>query len=158
MLARPALLLLAATALLLADGGAPSRWLCAAGAAASFAAVWDGYAGVYRMLQAPRRAGAGARLQLCMLWLTVTVAGFILLNLAFELALPGTFRLHSGAASPLDVAYLTLLTFASGGYGDIFPVTPVGKVLTMLTTLGGLVYATMFMTALWQQYGPDSDR
>jgi hypothetical protein len=155
VLTRPTLLLLAAAGLLLAAAGAPARWLCAAAAAASFTAVWDGYAGIYRMLRAPRRAAPGVQLNLCMLWLLATLAGFSLLNLAFEQALPGTFRLHSGAASPLDVAYLTLLTFASGGYGDIFPVTPVGKVLTMLTTLGGLIYATMFMTALWQQSGAD---
>jgi hypothetical protein len=152
---RPTVLLVVAAAFLLAAGGAPVRWLCAAGAAASFAAVWDGYAGVYRLLRAPRRANPGVQLSLCMLWLLATLAGFTLLNLAFEQALPGTFRLHSGAASPLDVAYLTLLTFASGGYGDIFPGTPVGKVLTMLTTLGGLIYATMFMTALWQHSGPE---
>lgn len=161
MLSRPTLLLcLAATALLLtgAAAGAHVRWLCAAGAGASFAAVWDGYTGVFQMLRAPRRASPGLQLQLCMLWLQATLVGFSLLNLAFERALPGTFLIRNGPATPLDVAYLTLLTFASGGYGDIFPATPVGKVLTMLTTLGGLIYATMFMTALWQHPGADADR
>jgi len=54
-------------------------------------------------------------------------------------------------ASALDVAYFTLLTFASGGYGDVLPTRPLGKLLAMLTSLSGLLFATILFAALFHR-------
>ncbi|HYF91137.1 MAG TPA: ion channel [Symbiobacteriaceae bacterium] len=149
---------LALAALLLVLAGAPpsSRWPFVLAGAGCLTALWDGYAGVFRLLRRPRRAGRrSVPLQICALWLINTLAYLVLLNTAAELAVPGTFEWRGGPAAPLDVAYLTLLTFASSGYGDVLPANGLGKALAMVSSLAGLLYATMLVTAIWHHYAPD---
>lgn len=157
----PRLLLLGALAVLLcllALAPQPSPWSFVLVGAGCLVAIVDGYAGVWLMLRRPRRVrrrNVGLQMQVCLVWLINTLAFLTLLNTSAELAVPGTFLWRDGPASLLDVAYLTTLTFASGGYGDILPGNHVGKALTMLTSLAGLIYATLLVTAIWQHYSPD---
>ena len=147
---------MAALLLLMAAAPQPSRWSFVLVGAGCLAAIADGYAGIFFMLRSPRRERRpGLQLQVCALWLVNTLAYLVLLNTAAELAVPGSFQLQGGQASLLDVAYLTILTFASSGYGDVLPANPLGKLLSMLTSFSGLLYATMLFTAIWQHYAPD---
>ncbi|MDF2630371.1 MAG: hypothetical protein K0R39_4202 [Symbiobacteriaceae bacterium] len=149
---------LAVLLFLLALTPQPSPWSFVLVGAGCLVAVVDGYAGVWLMLRRPRRARrhtVAFQMQVCVVWLVNTLAFLTLLNTSAELAVPGTFLWRDGPASLLDVAYLTTLTFASGGYGDIRPGNELGKLLTMLTSLAGLIYATLLVTAIWQQFSPD---
>lgn len=139
--------------LLLVTAPQSSQWPFALVGAACLAAVWDGYAGIFRMLKSPRRARKTVdQIEVCLIWLVNTLAYLTLLNTAAELAMPGTFEWRGGPATALDVAYLTCLTFASSGYGDVLPVTTLGKGLAMLTSMCGFLYATMLFTAFWQHF------
>lgn len=40
--------------------------------------------------------------------------------------------------SPMDSIYFSIVTMATVGYGDIHPMTPVGKVLTLVLIVGGV--------------------
>lgn len=157
----PRLLLLGGLAVLLfllATTPQPSPWSFVLVGLGCLVAIIDGYAGVWLMLRRPRRAerrSVALQMQVCLVWLTNTLAFLTLLNASAELAVPGTFLWRDGPVSLLDVAYLTTLTFASGGFGDILPGNALGKLLTMLTSLAGLVYATLLVTAIWQHYSPD---
>lgn len=150
------LLAMAALLLALAATPQPSPGWFAVVAAGCLAALFDGYAGVWFLLRnGEGRRGAGLQVQVCAVWLVGTLAYFTLLNTTAQLALPGTFQWRDGPASALDVAYFTVLTFGSSGYGDILPVSGLGKALAMLTSLGGLTYATFLFTALWHRYAPE---
>jgi hypothetical protein len=150
-LVRPAVLAGLATLLLIVNGGIPMRWPYMLIALAAALGVWESYAGAYGTLgmegvrRSPRQ-----QVQVCAAWLVGVIANLTLLNMAFQRLDPATFHAKGEPAGLLDVAYLTLLTFASGGYGDVMPQTVAGKVLSMVTSLGGLLYATILFTALFQ--------
>lgn len=151
-LLRPALLALMSFLLLLMAAGEPIRWPFALVACASLIGLWEGYGGVYRLLgSAMPPMSPTQQVRVCALWLLNTLGNLMLLNAAVQLGYPGTFQWRNEAASLLDIAYFTLLTFASGGYGDVLPATPLGKGLAMLTSLGGLTYATILFAALFHQ-------
>lgn len=144
---------MAALLLLLVTAPASARWPFVFVGAGCLAAIADGYAGAFAMLRRPRRAGRPAlQLQICAIWLINMLAYFALLNVAAERTWPGTFEWRGEPASMLDVAYLTILTFSTGGLGDVTPVTGLGKVLVVLTSLGGLLYATVLVTGLWDRF------
>jgi hypothetical protein len=157
----PRLLLLGGLAVLLfllALAPQPAPWSFVLVGMGCLAAIVDGYAGIWLMLRRPRRVrrrSVASQMQICVVWLINTLAFLTLLNTSAELAVPGTFLWRDGPVTLLDVAYVTTLTFASGGYGDILPGNELGKLLTMLTSLAGLVYATLLVTAIWQHYSPD---
>lgn len=46
-----------------------------------------------------------------------------------------------------DAIYWTIITITTVGYGDILPVTPMGKAIAVLGTLSGM-WVTMFMTSI----------
>lgn len=117
--------------------------------------LWHSSAGAVLLT---RRPVVGSRLLVCTVWLMKALASLALLNVAAQLAFPGTWEWRGGNASPLDVVYLTILTFASSGYGDVLPATALGKGLSMLTSFTGLAYATMLCTALWQHVAPRDGR
>lgn len=156
LLLRPALLGLFGLVLLVLTPGFRFRWPCGVAAALSLAALAEAYGGVYHLIRtASLRAGLGRQMRLCLIWLVAALLNLVLLNLSASLAYPGTFRTVHGAASALDVVYLTLLTFTSVGYGDVIPGTPLGQVLMMLTSLAGLLYATLLVTALYHTMRED---
>jgi hypothetical protein len=148
-LLRPAVLgLLSAVLLLVAAGGAV-RWPYLLVALTALVGIWEGYAGAYGSLRGSRtRRSAARQVQVCATWLAGVLLNLSVLNISFQQLHPGTFQWRGEPASLLDVAYLTLLTFTSSGYGDVLPGTATGKLLAMLTSGAGLVYATILCTAL----------
>ncbi|HYG58126.1 MAG TPA: ion channel [Symbiobacteriaceae bacterium] len=154
VLLRPAIYALISLLLLIFAVRQTTLWPYGLATTLSIVALWDGYAGTYLMLRLRPGGRAGFQLQACAIWLVNTVVNLTLLNTAAQLAFPGTWEWRGGPASVLDVAYLTLLTFASSSYGDVLPATAAGKALSMLTSLAGLVYATLFVTAIWQMFAP----
>ena len=117
---------------------------------------WEAYAGAYQMLGATDlKRKPVQQVQICAAWLGNALLNLIMLNLAAFLAFPQTYQWRGEQASLLDVAYLTMLTFASGGYGDVLPATTLGKLLVMLTSFSGLIYATILFAALFHTLRED---
>lgn len=155
-LLRPALLALMALLLALVTAGQGVRWPYGLIAAACLAGLWESYAGVYRTLAVPApRATPTRQVQICVVWLINVLANLVLLNSAAQLAYPASFEWRGRAASQLDIAYLTLLTFASGGYGDVVPATSLAKGLVMLTSMAGFTYATILFAAVFRRFRAD---
>lgn len=151
VLLRPAVLGLMALLLLLIASGEELRWPYGLISSAVLMGLWESYAGAYRLVGLPGPAGSSLRrVRVCAAWLVGALLNLSLLNLAAQLAYPGTFLWRGDSASLLDVIYLTVLTFASGGYGDVLPANVLGKLLVMLTSLAGLIYATILFAALFQ--------
>ncbi len=156
VLLRPAVLALMALLVVVLTLGEPVRWPYGLVAVASFLGVWESYIGAYQVLSVtvPKRK-LTQQVQVCTLWLINAMVNLILLNMAAYLAFPSTFQWRGETASLLDVAYLTMLTFASAGYGDVLPATSLGKLLVMMTSLAGLVYATILFGAVFQSLRQD---
>lgn len=150
-LVRPAVMALLGL-LLLVLLGQEQGWSSALAAAAAGIGLWESFNGVYRLLYLPvARTGPVAQVRTTARWLFNTLGNLVLLNLSAQLAYPHTFEWRDLPATALDVAYFTLLTFASGGYGDVVPGTPLGKLLAMLTSLSGLLFATILFAALFHR-------
>ena len=49
--------------------------------------------------------------------------------------------------SPLDAFYFLIVTIATVGYGDLAPVTPLGKVIVIIIILR---VAWVYLSGLWQ--------
>jgi voltage-gated potassium channel len=50
--------------------------------------------------------------------------------------------------APLDAAYFCVITLATIGYGDLVPVTQLGKLFTMLYVIAGLGVISAFIGAI----------
>ena len=50
--------------------------------------------------------------------------------------------------TPLDAAYFCVITLATIGYGDLVPVTQLGKLFTMLYIIAGLGVISTFIGAI----------
>lgn len=152
VLVRPAILALMALLLMVVAAGEQVVWPHALIAVAAMLGLWESYAGAYALIGSTHGLGRDAALQvkICAGWLGNALANLTLLNLAAHQAYAGTFRWQGESASVLDVAYLTILTFASGGYGDVLPATVMGKSLVMLTSMAGLIFATILFAALFE--------
>lgn len=150
-LLRPVVLAGLSIILLVVGSGAALRWPYGLIALAAALGVWEGYAGAYATLgMEGLRRRPQQQVQVCAAWLVGVLANLTLLNMALQRLDPATYLAKGEPAGLFDVAYLTLLTFASGGYGDVVPQTLTGKLLAMVTSLGGLLYATILFTALFQ--------
>lgn len=150
-LVRPAVMALLSLLLLVLLDGSVS-WAYGLSAAAAGLGLWESYTGAYQLMSAPvTRTGPVAQVRATARWLLNTLANLVLLNLCAQLAFPHTFEWRGIPATALDVAYFTLLTFASGGYGDVLPGTALGKLLAMLTSLSGLLFATVLFAALFHR-------
>lgn len=156
VLLRPAVMALLAMALIVLAVGEHVRWPYALVAAAATMGLWEAYAGAYQMLgEASVKRKPVQQVQICAAWLGNALLNLILLNMAAFLAYPQTYQWRGEQASILDVAYLTMLTFASGGYGDVLPATTLGKLLVMITSFSGLIYATILFAALFHALRED---
>lgn len=150
-LVRPAVMALLSLLLLVLLAEA-EHWAYGLAAAAAAVGLWESYTGAYQLMSAPiSRTGPVAQVRTTGRWLLNTLANLVLLNLSAQLAFPHTFEWRDLPATALDVAYFTLLTFASGGYGDVIPGSPLGKLLAMLTSLSGLLFATILFAALFHR-------
>jgi len=155
MLRPMALALGSVLVMVLSATGQRTCWPYLLVAAASLLSLYESFWGIYRLLRVARSERVPmVQVQACAVLLITTIANLALLNTAAQLAYPGTFEWRSGPASALDVVYLTLLTFASSGYGDVLPATVLGKLLSMLTSFAGLAYATIVFTFLWNKFSP----
>lgn len=156
LLLRPGLMWLLGWLLLLVAPGLPVRWPYALVAAASLTGLWEAYSGVYFLVRnASAKVVLARQVQICIIWLVNTLSNLMLLNVSASLAYPGTFISRNGPTTPLDVVYLTALTFSSAGYGDVVPNSPLGQLLMMLTSLAGLVYATILFAAIYHAMRED---
>lgn len=54
--------------------------------------------------------------------------------------------------SALDAFYFSFTTLTTIGFGDLYPVTPMGKIFTILYTLIGLGLMGMFLTVFINHY------
>ncbi|MBY6274658.1 potassium channel family protein [Symbiobacterium thermophilum] len=150
-LVRPAVMALLSLLLLVILAEA-EFWAYSLSAAAAGIGLWESYLGAYLLMSAPvSRTGPVAQVRTTARWLLNTLANLMLLNLSAQLAFPHTFEWRGIPASALDVAYFTVLTFASGGYGDVLPASPLGKLLAMLTSVSGLLFATILFAALFHR-------
>lgn len=138
---------------LLSARPAPPTWLLGLFALAGLLGLWETNRWVYQRLSMPVAEGESpSPLRVCATAMINLVTNLTLLNLTAHLALPGTFiRLPSGAVTVWDVLYFTILTFASGGYGDLIPGSALGKALSMVTMLVGFFYASTLCAAILQQ-------
>lgn len=159
MVVRPAVLIGAAALLTRLATATPARWPYGLVALAGLIGLWESNLTVYRLLRSSYiREGTERYLQVCALWMVNLIIDLGLLNLAAQMAFPGTFESRTGSVSPIDVLYFTVLTFASGGYGDVVPASAVGKALAMVTILIGFFYASTLCAATLQQLSPNRRR
>ncbi|HIB1802422.1 TPA: potassium channel family protein [Enterococcus faecalis] len=54
--------------------------------------------------------------------------------------------------SPLDSLYLSFMTLTTIGYGDVHPVTDLGKIFTMIYATVGLGIMAMFISVVAKSY------
>ena len=50
----------------------------------------------------------------------------------------------------LDALYMTLITITTVGFGEVHPLSPVGKVLTLLVLLGGVIAISLWISEITQ--------
>jgi voltage-gated potassium channel Kch len=83
------------------------------------------------------------------LWQTAEIRGLLLTTAVTLLAGMFIFRALEGW-SYLDALYFSLITLTTVGYGDFSPVTPLGKIMTMIYILLGLGIISSFVLAVAQ--------
>lgn len=95
------------------------------------------------------------------------IAGYLLLGLlwAFGYTLvaqvvPGAFGFTSAATTSQDMhgftaLYFSFTTLTTVGYGDIVPLTPTARLLTMIETTVGIFYTTILIARLVTLYSSD---
>lgn len=85
------------------------------------------------------------------------IAGYLLLGLFWTLsyrlltvisAAPLTNLLSETPITRADEIYFSFSTLTTLGYGDIVPATPAAKVAAIFTTLSGVLYLAIFVSAL----------
>jgi voltage-gated potassium channel len=86
------------------------------------------------------------------LWRTAEVRELVITTAVTLLAGMFIFRALEGW-SYLDALYFSLITLTTIGYGDFSPVTPLGKVTTMIYVLLGLGIISSFILAIAQVIG-----
>ena len=81
-------------------------------------------------------------------YFTLAITWAMVFNL-IEFLLPGSFQLPSGAeVSPDIFIYLSQITIASVGYGDVIPITPLARSATALLGMLGQVYLVVLLGIL----------
>lgn len=81
-------------------------------------------------------------------YLTLAIAWGMLFHL-IEFLVPGSFQLPSGSVSRPDIfIYLSQITMASVGYGDVIPVTPLARSATALLGMLGQLYLVVLLGIL----------
>jgi hypothetical protein len=73
---------------------------------------------------------------------------------------PRSFSVNSGTLQPGDTAdlmYFSFITLATLGYGDITPISRIGRSLAELEALAGTLYMAVFMARLVSMHSSSSD-
>ncbi|MCG6977221.1 MULTISPECIES: potassium channel family protein [Lactococcus] len=76
----------------------------------------------------------------------------LLIIMATILAIGTGFYSVVEKLSILDALYLSFITLTTIGYGDFYPVTPLGKIFTMVYSLIGLGIMAMFISVVSKSY------
>lgn len=93
------------------------------------------------------------RLALSMFEILKSKESRAILFLALSLIIGGTFfYIQVEGFSPLDAVYFCVMTLTTVGYGDLSPVTPFGKIFTMIYTLFGLGIMTLLISEIAKGY------
>ena len=71
---------------------------------------------------------------------------------------PGSFGPSETAYTPLELAYFSLVTIATLGYGDILPRIPLTQVLAVLEAVVGQFYVAVLVAWLVSAYIRDQER
>jgi hypothetical protein len=91
---------------------------------------------------------AGALAAYVMAGLTFAVAYGVILGRA-----PGAFQLTGGAPATFhDLVYFSFVTLLTIGFGDVTPVHPLARALTVFEGLFGVAYMTVVMASLVAAY------
>ena len=87
-----------------------------------------------------------------------SVAGYLLIGilggqacLLLEILFPGSFS-HTGLYKFYDFQYFSFVTLTTLGYGDIIPINPPAKAITLLISLKGQLYLTVIIALLIGKY------
>ena len=85
------------------------------------------------------------------------INGYLLLGIAYSgfvdftlLVDPSSF--HPQLTSLHDIKYFTFVTFASLGYGDVIPISPIAKSLSLIITISGQFYVGVIVAILVGKY------
>jgi hypothetical protein len=87
------------------------------------------------------------------------INGYLLLGILFSsIAVlfnnfsPGSFQSAQGHPKNNDLIYYTLITLTTTGYGDVLPVTPGAKNLSMIIAVCGQIYVAFLVGVLVGKY------
>jgi voltage-gated potassium channel len=111
-------------------------------------AAWVLLAGVLNSRRVTGDVLAGALAAFVMSGLT-----FALVYGIIELHAPGAIHVpHGGGASFGDLTYFSFVTLLTIGFGDLTPVLPMARAVTVFEGLFGVAYTTMVVAALVSSY------
>lgn len=98
------------------------------------------------------------------------INGYLLLGMAYSMVIalvsyfdPGAFGFHDhlkeGAVYTFDYFYYGFITYSTLGYGDISPLLPYSKGISILITVSGQLYLAIIVATLVGKYlsRPDKD-
>ncbi len=77
---------------------------------------------------------------------------FFLFNLILTAVIPDSISGMSEEIHPSEVLYYTFVTFTTLGYGDMSPLHPVGRSLSVATAVSGQIYLTIVIALIVGKY------
>ena len=81
----------------------------------------------------------------------IGIIGSILLTATYHLN-PNSFNSNTLLSEPADFIYFSFVTLTSLGYGDISPVSPIAKSISIFLSFSGQIYLAMIISMLVGKY------
>ena len=81
----------------------------------------------------------------------IGIIGSILLAATYHLN-PGAFNANTVLSEPADFIYFSFVTLTSLGYGDISPVSPIAKSISIFLSFSGQIYLATIISMLVGKY------
>lgn len=115
---------------------------------------------IFKFVLSSARAGQNALFGAMSVYLLVG-ATFAMVYTVIETLVPGSFYMDTvvnpdGVLGTLDFIYLSFTTLTSLGYGDICPVTPQARMLTVFEAIVGVMYLAVIIGRFVGIYAPQS--